>query len=152
MLDRPRGVIRGPRHGRHGRDPLRRRAGAAPRRHRVLQAELLAGSEPAQPRRRRARHRSASTSSCGAATIPTRKAPALHPGAPAPALGDAPGAELRQILADNAAKLYGFDLDELPGPPAAIGPTVAEVATPIEAVPDKELQRISGDMDYKAIK
>ena len=32
------------------------------------------------------------------------------------------------------------------------GPTVTEVATPIAAVPDKVLQRLSGDMDPKAIK
>ncbi len=65
---------------------------------------------------------------------------------------DAPEAELRQILAGNAAKLYDFDLDALAPLAARIGPTVDEIATPIEAVPDKELQRISGDMDYKAIK
>jgi len=65
---------------------------------------------------------------------------------------DAPEAELRQILAGNAANLYDFDLDALAPLAARIGPTVDEIATPIEAVPDKELQRISGDMDYKAIK
>ena len=65
---------------------------------------------------------------------------------------DAPETELRQILAGNAAKLYDFDLDALAPLAARIGPTVDEIATPIEAVPDKELQRISGDMDYKAIK
>ena len=35
---------------------------------------------------------------------------------------------------------------------ADIGPTVAEVATPIDAVPTKTLERLSGDMDPKAIK
>ena len=62
------------------------------------------------------------------------------------------GRAAHKILAGNAANLYDFDLDALAPLAARIGPTVEEIATPIEAVPDKELQRISGDMDYKAIK
>jgi predicted TIM-barrel fold metal-dependent hydrolase len=65
---------------------------------------------------------------------------------------DAPEAELRQILAGNAAKLYDFDLDKLAPLAARFGPTVAEVATPIDHVPGKRLDRLSGDMDAKAIK
>ena len=65
---------------------------------------------------------------------------------------DAPEAELRQILAGNAAEMYDFDLDALAPLAARIGPTVEEVATPIDEVPDKALERISGDMDTRAIK
>jgi hypothetical protein len=63
-----------------------------------------------------------------------------------------PEDEMRQILAGNAAKLYDFDLDKLAPLAAKVGPTVEEVATPIDDVPQKELQRLSGDMDPKAIK
>ena len=65
---------------------------------------------------------------------------------------DAPEAELRQILAGNAAKLYDFDLDALAPLAAKIGPTVEEIAQPLDAVPDKQLERLSGDMDARAIK
>jgi hypothetical protein len=60
--------------------------------------------------------------------------------------------EVRQMLAENAAALYDFDLDALAPLAADIGPTVGEVATPIDAVPTKTLERLSGDMDPKAIK
>jgi predicted TIM-barrel fold metal-dependent hydrolase len=60
--------------------------------------------------------------------------------------------EVRQMLAENAAALYDFDLEALAPLAAEIGPTVAEVATPIDAVPTKTLERLSGDMDPKAIK
>ncbi|MEQ1786335.1 MAG: amidohydrolase family protein [Acidimicrobiales bacterium] len=63
-----------------------------------------------------------------------------------------PPDELRRLLAGNAADLYGFDLDALAPLAAQIGPSISEVATPVEAVPDKELERLSGDMDPKAIK
>ena len=65
---------------------------------------------------------------------------------------DAPEAELRQILAGNAAKLYDFDLAALAPLAARVGPLVSEVATPIDAIPDKTLERISSDMDTRAIK
>ena len=65
---------------------------------------------------------------------------------------DAPEAELRQILAGNAAKLYDFDLDALAPLAAKIGPTVEEIAQPLDAVPNKQLERLSGDMDARAIK
>jgi predicted TIM-barrel fold metal-dependent hydrolase len=61
-------------------------------------------------------------------------------------------AEVRKMLGENAAKLYDFDLDALAPLAAQIGPTVAEVATPVEDVPEKTLERLSGDMDPKAIK
>jgi hypothetical protein len=65
---------------------------------------------------------------------------------------DAPEDEMRKILAGNAASMYGFDLDALAPLAAKVGPTVEEVATPIDEVPDKTLERISGDMDTRAIK
>ncbi|MFP3899953.1 MAG: amidohydrolase family protein [Acidimicrobiia bacterium] len=61
-------------------------------------------------------------------------------------------AELRKLLAGNAAALYDFDLDALAPLAARIGPTVEEVATPIDHVPTKHLERLSGDMNPKAIK
>ncbi len=60
--------------------------------------------------------------------------------------------ELREILAGNAAKLYDFDLDALAPLAAQYGPTVDEIAQPIDEVPEKHLQRLSADMDAKAIK
>ena len=60
--------------------------------------------------------------------------------------------EVRMMLSENAARLYDFDLAALRPLAERIGPTVAEVATPIDAVPDKKLELISGDMDTRAIK
>jgi predicted TIM-barrel fold metal-dependent hydrolase len=60
--------------------------------------------------------------------------------------------EVKKMLSENAAKLYDFDLDALRPLADRIGPTVGEIATPIEAVPEKELELISGDMDTRAIK
>jgi predicted TIM-barrel fold metal-dependent hydrolase len=48
-------------------------------------------------------------------------------------LSSVPENELRQLLAGNAAKLYGADLDFLQGVADKIGPTVAEVAVPLRA-------------------
>src|SRR3546814_19519054 len=56
-------------------------------------------------------------------------------------------AEVRKILSENAAQLYGFDLEALAPLAAQVGPAVAELATPIEEVPEKELARLSDDMD-----
>ena len=61
-------------------------------------------------------------------------------------------AEVKQMLTDNAAALYDFDVDALRPLGEKFGPTVGEIATPIDAVPDKKLERLSGDMDPKAIK
>ena len=65
---------------------------------------------------------------------------------------DVAEAELRQILAGNAARLYDFDLDALAPLAARVGPTVSEVSVPLDEVPDKSLDRLSGDMDARAIK
>jgi predicted TIM-barrel fold metal-dependent hydrolase len=43
--------------------------------------------------------------------------------------------DLRQILAANAAGIYGFDLDALAPAAAKIGPTVAEIAEPLTELP-----------------
>ncbi len=58
---------------------------------------------------------------------------------------------LRKLLAGNAAALYDFDLDALAPLAAQVGPTVEEIATPIDEIPVKELARLSEDMDAKAI-
>jgi predicted TIM-barrel fold metal-dependent hydrolase len=60
--------------------------------------------------------------------------------------------ELRPMLGGNAAALYGFDLDALAPLAARIGPTVGEIATPIDEMPDEHLDRLSDDMDQGAIK
>jgi hypothetical protein len=44
-------------------------------------------------------------------------------------------AEKRKLLGENAAKLYGFDLDALAPLAAEYGPTVEELATPLEEMP-----------------
>lgn len=61
-------------------------------------------------------------------------------------------AEVRKLLSENAAALYDFDLDALRPLADRIGPTVGEVATPIDEVPEKELARLSSDMDPKALR
>ena len=43
--------------------------------------------------------------------------------------------ELQQVLAGNAAEVYAFDLDALAPLAAQFGPTVAEIAVPLEAIP-----------------
>lgn len=63
-----------------------------------------------------------------------------------------PRPEIQKMLSENAAALYGFDLDALAPLAAQYGPSVAQVATPTQSVPSKELERISGDMDMSAIK
>ena len=65
---------------------------------------------------------------------------------------DVDPAEVKMMLTDNAASLYGFDVEALAPLGAQFGPTVDEIRTPIDAVPDKTLERLSGDMDPKAIK
>lgn len=52
------------------------------------------------------------------------------------AFNDVPPSELQEMLGANAAGVYGFDLDALGKLAGEIGPTVAEVATPLDAVPD----------------
>ncbi|MEZ5348968.1 MAG: amidohydrolase family protein [Microthrixaceae bacterium] len=65
---------------------------------------------------------------------------------------DVPEAELRQMLAGNAAAFYDFDLAAMDALAATVGPTVEEVAMPIEGIPDTKLERLSSDMDSRALK
>ncbi|MEZ5165003.1 MAG: amidohydrolase family protein [Acidimicrobiales bacterium] len=51
-------------------------------------------------------------------------------------LGHLPPADIQQILAGNAAELYGFDLEALRPAADKYGPTVAEIAEPLEALPE----------------
>ena len=44
-------------------------------------------------------------------------------------------ADIRKILAENAAELYDFDLDALAPLAARIGPLVADVARPLDELP-----------------
>ena len=45
---------------------------------------------------------------------------------------------LKRVLSENAARVYGFDLDALAPLAATCGPTVAELATPLETLPDNQ--------------
>ena len=51
-------------------------------------------------------------------------------------LHDVPEPELRDILANNAAKLYDFDLEALAPLAEQYGPTPEEIATPLGALPE----------------
>ena len=51
-------------------------------------------------------------------------------------LGDLEPAKVQQILAGNAAKLYGFDLEALRPAADRFGPTVAELAQPLTELPE----------------
>jgi predicted TIM-barrel fold metal-dependent hydrolase len=44
--------------------------------------------------------------------------------------------ELAQLLAGNAAAVYGFDLKRLAEPAARVGPTFAELSVPYSAIPE----------------
>ena len=48
---------------------------------------------------------------------------------------DVDRAEMQQLLAGNVAELYDFDLDALAPAAARFGPTVDEIATPLDAMP-----------------
>ena len=43
--------------------------------------------------------------------------------------------EVRMMLGENAARLYGFDLDKLAACAAKVGPTPAEFAQPLAEIP-----------------
>ena len=43
---------------------------------------------------------------------------------------------MQRLLAENAAKLYDFDLDKLAPIAAEVGPTVAEIAEPLTELPE----------------
>ena len=44
-------------------------------------------------------------------------------------------ADLRKVLAGNAAKVYGFDMTKLDALAKTIGPSVDEIATPLDSIP-----------------
>jgi len=46
-----------------------------------------------------------------------------------------PEADVRQVVTDNAAALYGFDAAALAAAAAAVGPLVSEVARPLDELP-----------------
>ena len=54
--------------------------------------------------------------------------------------------ELRRLLAGNAAELYGFDLDALAPYAAQWGPTVAEIATPLDELPAEPNEALLGSV------
>ena len=58
--------------------------------------------------------------------------------------------EMRRILAENAAKLYGFDLDALAPLAERYGPTVAELAQPLEALPAHPNSALTRVAEYTA--
>jgi predicted TIM-barrel fold metal-dependent hydrolase len=49
---------------------------------------------------------------------------------------DWPEGDLRKVLAENAAGMYGFDLEALAGTASRLGPTVAEVSQPLTDLPE----------------
>jgi predicted TIM-barrel fold metal-dependent hydrolase len=55
-------------------------------------------------------------------------------------------AELRQLLATNAADLYGFDLDALAPVAAEHGPTVAEISQPVVDLPESPNEALLGSV------
>ncbi|MDG2029150.1 MAG: amidohydrolase family protein [Acidimicrobiales bacterium] len=64
-------------------------------------------------------------------------------------LGHLPPTDIQQILAGNTAALYGFDLDALRPAADKYGPTVAEIAEPLEKLPEganEALRRADKDL------
>jgi hypothetical protein len=51
-------------------------------------------------------------------------------------LGQLQPEQIQQIVGGNTAELYGFDMDALRADADRYGPTVAEIATPLEELPD----------------
>ena len=60
-------------------------------------------------------------------------------------------AEMRRILAGNAAKLYDFDLDKLAKLADQYGPTVAEIATPLDVLPDNPNRALLRAVDHSTV-
>ncbi|MEY2463573.1 MAG: hypothetical protein QOH64_1711 [Acidimicrobiaceae bacterium] len=50
---------------------------------------------------------------------------------------DTDPAEMRRILSENAAALYDFDLDALAPLAGQVGPTIEEIAVPLDHLPDE---------------
>ncbi|GIU90771.1 MAG: hypothetical protein KatS3mg010_1870 [Acidimicrobiia bacterium] len=64
---------------------------------------------------------------------------------------DVDPAEVAMMLGGNAAKLYDFDLAALQPLADRIGPTVEEVATPIDGEDRAPIKGLSDDMDAAAL-
>jgi len=62
-----------------------------------------------------------------------------------------PREETEMMLAGNAARLYGFDLDALAPLAEKFGPTVSEIETPPEGDEDEGLKGLSKDLDAAAL-
>jgi len=60
-------------------------------------------------------------------------------------------AEMRRILAGNAAELYGFDLDKLATLADQYGPTVEEIATPLDVLPDNANRALLRAVDHATV-
>jgi len=52
------------------------------------------------------------------------------------AFAGAPADDLRRVLGENAAALYGFDIDRLRPIADRVGPTIGELEVPYEGVPE----------------
>ncbi len=52
------------------------------------------------------------------------------------AFAGAPVDDLRRVLGENAAALYGFDIERLRPIADRVGPTIGELAVPYEGVPE----------------
>jgi predicted TIM-barrel fold metal-dependent hydrolase len=57
-------------------------------------------------------------------------------------MGHLEPAQIQQIVAENAAELYGFDLDALRPLADQFGPTVAEIAEPLTELPENANQAL----------
>jgi len=56
--------------------------------------------------------------------------------------------QLRQVLSENAARLFGFDLEALKPLASRVGPTVGEISKPLDQLPDapnESLRRAMGE-------
>ena len=95
----------------------------------------------------------APTGSCGAATTRTTRAPGPTPASPAPGVPPGRRGRAARILAGNAAELYDFDLDALAPLAEQYGPTVEEIAQPLDDLPDnpnEALLRVKRQQDEMA--
>jgi predicted TIM-barrel fold metal-dependent hydrolase len=63
---------------------------------------------------------------------------------------DVPEDELRPMLGESAARLYGFDLNALRDIAARIGPRVEEVAQPLDPVPARRSEAFAGEDPLEA--
>ena len=93
-------------------------------------------SQPATGRTPRWHSRSTTATSCGAATITTRGTGPYTREHLRQLFHSTPRTQLEAFLAGNAAHLYDFDVTALAPLAARFGPTVDEIATPLDRLPD----------------